>query len=434
MNTKMGCMAAALIGATTAFADVLVTDVKVQPRSPWNGLVDIDYTIASDTPEADVYVNPVAYDGDRRVTLFPSTLTGDGAETAVKAGKHRMTWNSQADLGVFSSAHFQIKMYAGKRLPRYMRIDLSSGSESDSYPVAFSVTGPDVANNACRSTELWLRLVLPGEFWMGSKAEELGRGENEDFHHVKISAPFYIGMFEVTQRQWELVMGGKPSHFVSTENSPLRPVENITYYDVRGQENPSGDSLDSTCFLAKLRTRTKTQAFDLPTEAQWEFACRAGTMTALYTGENITFVSACAAVNKVARNFANGWSDAAPDPLNEMYGTAVVGSYIPNQLGLYDMIGNVWEFCRDGANENEHLGFQEVVDPLCANYFYDNGGGWGSHRTYRYYIARGGAYDSKASTCRAASRMEFCAAETFNGITWRVSTICGFRVAAEPQF
>ena len=153
---------------TTAIAEVSVTGIKVQPRSPWNGLVDIEYTVACDDLAADVYINPVVYDGDRRITMFPSSFTGEGWESPVKAGKHKLVWDARKDFGAYSCANFQFKIYAGKRLAKYVKIDLSSGSESDNYPVTLSSVGPDVTKDECRTTELWLRLVLPGEFWLGS--------------------------------------------------------------------------------------------------------------------------------------------------------------------------------------------------------------------------------------------------------------------------
>ena len=447
MNKKMMTVALMVFGAATAFADVSVTDVKVQPRSPWNGLVDIEYTVACDDPQADVHVHPVAYDGDRRMTLFMNCLTGEGADGAVKAGKHKMTWDARTDYGVFSSANFQIKIYAGKRMPRYIKIDLSGGAEAEEYPVEMSVAGPDLSNDACRTTELWLRLVLPGEFWMGSPEDELGRSDNEDLHHVTLTKPFYIGVFEVTQKQYELVMGDNPSTFKGTDNAPMRPVETVRWDQIRGVDDPASNEMSRDSFLTRLRTRTHSLAFDLPSEARWEYACRAGTTTALYNGKNLSSVDNCAALNEIARNFANGWSEIEPSVSNQLYGTATVGSYKPNRLGLYDMLGNVWELCRDG-NKMSHWSTQiiealeavvywqngmDVIDPLGSLYCqsFPNGGCF-------HFVARGGAFLDRAANLRVARRVAECVYYDDTGWhvyfgTWHKRTV-GFRICSELEF
>ena len=426
MNKKMMTVALMVFGAATVFADVSVTDVKVQPRSPWNGLVDIEYTVACDDPQTDVHVHPVAYDGDRRMTLFMNCLTGEGATNTVKAGKHTMTWDASKDYGVFSSANFQVKIYAGKRMPRYIKIDLSGGAEAEEYPVEMSVAGPDLSNDACRTTELWLRLVLPGEFWMGSPKDELGRSGNEDLHHVTLTKPFYMGVFEVTQKQYELVMGANPSTFKDTDNAPLRPVETVRWDQIRGVDAPASNEMSRDSFLTRLRTRTHSLAFDLPSEARWEYACRAGTTTALYNGKNLSSVDNCAALNEIARNFANGWSEIEPNVSNQLYGTATVGSYKSNRLGLYDMLGNVWEICRDGVlingyDEDAHsTGYGDCIDPLSTQYSYV-----GSF----HYVVRGGGFEDRSKVCRASRRW----AKYVNADHYQKRKL-GFRICSELEY
>ena len=433
MNKKMMTVALMVFGAAIAFADVSVTDVKVQPRSPWNGLVDIEYTVACDDPQTDVYVHPIAYDGDRRMTLFMNCLTGDGATNTVKAGKHKMTWDASKDYGVFSSANFQVKIYAGKRMPRYIKIDLSAGAEAEEYPVEMSVAGPDISDNACRTTELWLRLVLPGEFWMGSPKDELGRSDNEDLHHVTLTKPFYIGVFEVTQKQYELVMGANPSTFKDTDNAPVRPVENVRWDQVRGVDDPASNEMRRDSFLTRLRTRTHSLAFDLPSEARWEYACRAGTTTALYNGKNLSSVDSCAALNEIARNFANGWSEIKPSVSDQLYGTATVGSYKPNRLGLYDMLGNVWELCRDGMDvyttdtvNAGALGSNDCLDPLSTGY---NSGG-----SYYHFVIRGGTFMNRAMDCRVSRRIATCVYTSRYGGYGSMGETVGIRVCSELEF
>ena len=426
MNLKKMMMAAAMAAAGVLLADVSVVDIKCTPRSPWNGLVDVEYTVACDDPNADVYVNPVAYDGDRRLTMFPSAFTGDGATNTVKAGKHTMVWDAMKDFGAFSSANFQLKMYAGKRLARYVVVDLSSGSSSTNYPVRLSHVGPDLSNDTCRTTELWLRLVPPGEFWMGSPEDEIGRADYEDLHHVTFTKPFYMGVFEVTIQQWELVQGEgnfrSAPEFNDAANRAVRPVNRqplaVNSPSIRGNNYPNATTgFASHSFLAKLRSRAKVGGFDLPTESRWEYACRAGTMTALYNGKNLDEPTTSAALAEIAAYYGNRYGDGSYSNTSEAIGTAPVGSFRPNALGLYDMLGNVWEFCRDGANSTLNgLGTDDLVDPPA----------FGGNGYVNYFVARGGWWKDVAAGCRASARWRYYYTDLY--------AETGFRVCAEAEF
>ena len=412
---KMSMLAAIATMSGIALSDVSVDNIVCTQRYPWNGLVDIDYTIACDDPNAEIYVNPVGFNGDTGLTVFPTHFTGDGATNTVKAGRHRMVWDAKADMGAFSSKNFQIKMYAGKELSRYIVVDISGGTNATNFAIRRSIEGPNLDNDTCRTTEIWMRLIPPGTFMMGSPTNELGRSDNEDLHRVTITKPFYIGVFEVTQRQWELVKGNRPSYFTTSDDSyQALPVEQIDCYSLRIADTPSvakQNEVSPSTFLVLLRTKTNMFGFDLPSEAQWEYACRAGMQAALNSGANLMGTTGCSNLSKLCGYSAN------------VEKTQRVGTFTPNKIGLYDMHGNVKEWCVDGYYKA--LGFDDRVDPV---------GAWTNVFSYgcQYNsVARGGSYADSANDCRSAVRKQWAFYEdrnTYAGSSRYKSASVGFRL------
>ena len=299
---------------------------------------------------------------------------------------------------------------AGSR--RFLVIDLSGGPGTEQYPFRWTDDEPDLPNDLCRTGELWLRRIPAGSFTMGSPEDETGRGSGalwagaglaalgagsalffgplgllgalklaelkrrtgETMHDVTLTREYCMGIFPVTQRQWELVMGSSPSKFRSA--GPGTPVEQVSYDDICGADRPwpGKAGVAAGSFLGRLREKTGLAALDLPTEAQWEYACRAGTATALNNGNDIG--SGLAEV---------GWYDE-----NSGNSKHIVGEKSPNAWGLYDMHGNVWEWCRDWLDSYTGDG----TDPL--------GPAKGSLR-----VCRGGSWGSCAGDCRSANRAGF---------------------------
>ena len=169
----------------------------------------------------------------------------------------------------------------------------------------------------------------------------------------------------------------------------MRPVDSVTYYMARGSEKgdrwPENNDVDEDSFMGKLRAKTG-EAFDLPTEAQWEYACRATTGTALNNRHNLTNEITDGNLNKLGRYEYNkkdgkgGYTDAH----------TVVGSYLPNDWGLYDMHGNVSEWCAD------RLSFSSFPNPQTDPV--------GPNNNTRERISRGGSWDTSAQHCRSAKR------------------------------
>ncbi len=213
--------------------------------------------------------------------------------------------------------------------------------------------------------------IPPGEFIMGSPKDEPGRAENEDQARVRISKGFWMGKTEVTNAQWQAVMGGREP----SERDANRPVDSISWEDCLE-------------FISKLQKPPKGWRFDLPTEAQWEYACRAGTAGA-YSGK----------LDGMAWYFEN--SNARSEP---------VARKKSNSWGLHDMHGNVFEWCKDFYGPKLPGG----VDPFAK-----------TNSESRLRVRKGGSWYYGQSACRSAYR---------NGEVedFKTSNL-GFRLALVPE-
>ena len=216
-----------------------------------------------------------------------------------------------------------------------------------------------------------------GVFEMGSPASELERRDSETPQHRVQIPGFYLGRYAVTQEQWTSVMGSNPSKF----KGKRRPVENVSWDDV--QE-----------FCRKLKTPTG-KAYRLPSESEWEYACRARTTTPFSFGETIT--TAVANYRGIDHE-TYGWSGSyGQGPKGDFRGeTTDVGQFPPNRFGLYDMHGNVWEWCQDKWHETYKGGFFSQGAPK-------DGSAWESGNDSRR-VLRGGSWYFGPWLCRSAGR------------------------------
>jgi sulfatase modifying factor 1 len=220
----------------------------------------------------------------------------------------------------------------------------------------------DPPKNFTNSIGMKFVWIPPGNFMMGSPKEEKERIANEVQHKVALSKGFYMGVYAVTQEQWQEIMGNNPSKFKGEENLPVEAV--------------SWD--DCQTFANKLREKDKN-LYRLPTEAEWEYACRAGTTTPFHFGETISTDQANYAGEAVYGNDKKGvWRKK----------TTPGGSFPANAWGLHDMHGNVFQWCQDryGAYPEK-----ETVDPQGP----EKGG---SH------VLRGGSWYYYPQFCRSAFR------------------------------
>ena len=409
----MMMLVAALAAMTSAFAVVSVENVTCRQRYPWNGLVDIDYEIVSDNPDATFFIYPKGEDRRTGTPIVMRTLSGDGADSsAVGVGKHRMLWDAKADMPGFQTSDFVLTLQTISSGAQYLVVDLSGGTNAVTYPIHYSTTPPDTGSERCRTTELWLRLVMPCMFQMGSPANEQFRQDSETQHQVTLTRPYYIGIFELTQHQWGLISGN--TNVVKFAGA-CRPVDAVSYDEIRGADKgaqwPVASGVDADSFMGILSRKTGLN-FDLPTEAQWECACRAGTTTPWNNGQQGKYSS-------YEHQWDSGQNSAllvlgrCKCNLDDQHDSFVehtsVGRYNANAWGLYDMHGNVREWVRDSYAV---LLAEAQIDPV---------GGSSSGR-----CARGGCYLNYALDCRAASRCGFEAStkSSDGGI--------GFRVACLP--
>ena len=223
-------------------------------------------------------------------------------------------------------------------------------------------------------TGIEMLLIPSGTFQMGaSPGDSEAYSDESPAHQVTLTNAFYLGKTEVTQAQWLAIMGSNPSRFKDYSDSPSRPVEQVSWNDI------ATDTETYQCF------NTKT-GFRLPTEAEWEFACRGGTTTARY-GTDVAAIA---------------WYSGASDSQ-----TINVAGKIANAYGLYDMLGNVWEWCQDWR---ELYSATTVTNPTGA-------------LTGTKRLLRGGGWDVGSKECRASQR------DQTYGLPTQIGGAIGFRVA-----
>jgi len=383
---------AAMFLAGMAWADDPVVESVVAKQRPGTKLVDITFTVRDDdSNQVVIWISAVNNETGEQIPV--RHLTGD---TLIAPGTHTLCWDAGADWDGNATNDLGVTVRASDILVTYLVIDLSAGPSAAQYPYAMRGPIPDLLlKPEYKTTKLVLRSIPAGPFRMGSPPDELGRyaDPRELLHEVMITKPFYIGVFEVTQKQWELVMGANPSEDRSGDK---HPVEYVSWEDIRGGTWPGGTPAADT-FMGRLRGKTPF-SLDLPTEAQWEYACRAGTDTAYNNGTDITDIDCDPNLDPLA------WYNCNSDGKHHE-----VGLKQPNAWGLHDCHGNVFERVLDWYDDYQDGVAYDPVGPEV-----------GTRRAYR-----SSTYLSRAKFCRSAYRNK-----TYPH-TRSLST--GFRAATAPQ-
>ena len=312
-----------LLVLTTTASDFAIDNVIASQQFPWEGKVHISFRVSGDveainnvSSESKMLI--MARDGDSG-EVFGSIDTGSpflSGDTTFCIGWHRIVWDMASEgLNVDSTNIVFTVSYWDNEL--YLVVDLSPGPTARYYPVTYLYNIPEEGwSDTYKTTKLVLKRIQPCTFVRSY------RGVSCD---ATLTTPYYIGIFEVTRRQYELVMGESPSGTNDDRLDDRLPVTKVSYDMIRGTSEgskwPFSASVDSASFMGRLRARTGLH-FDLPTETQRDFVDE----------------------NSYGR-FWNNRKDGAGG--YDYTGYAIVGSYAPNSKGLYDLGGNVCEWCRD---------------------------------------------------------------------------------------
>ena len=406
-----------------AFADDplttnVVSNITAAQRWPWNGKVDITYTLTSNEANPIFRVAFYAKIGSGEPFALDALEGEGGCGVTFGAGTKRVTWDSSVDYPNLDASNVKFGVIAldVTDAADYLVLDLNN------YTMSYNMAGPDLEQDtqgSSKTYKIWFKRIKAGTFYMGSASDEPGRqptGVYEDKHQVTITKPFYIGVFECTDAQYQIINSG------STGSSKLPRIQ-VNRQDLRGNNygktwpTYTDHRVDANSFFGRMREKTGYGLkFDLPTEAQWEMAARDkgdGTYHGDYVwNDGSTFVKTriiddTDPENPVYETYVD-WSDLDrlgwyQDPDSQVH---EVGTKEPGVNGLYDIHGNVWEYCLDRSLA--HLGTNPVVDPV-------------GNTSGNNYITKGGSIykTDLESQCRMAMRLNKDAR----------NNNCGFRIA-----
>ena len=401
-------------------ADPQISNVRLEQNS-----ISRRVTVRYDLDEAAVVTMDVLTNGVSIGGANIQAVGGDCFKKVVAGNNHVVTWDPHLSWPdhKFGAGVVSVRMtaWALDNTPDYMAVDITATGGADTqtyYPAADFVPG-GVTNSIYKTTKLLMRKIMAKdvEWTMGSTTLETQNRQvaREATHQVTLTNNYYIGVYEVTQAQWDLIQPSRtaPSYFNNAVDRAMRPVEQVSYNEIRNSNNST--TADATynwpadpnpnSFLGKLRTKSGID-FDLPSEAQWEFAARAGNGDTKW-GDGSGILNADEDANlkllgRYERNggkVLNGSSYANPaQSCGATNGTAIVGSYLPNAWGIYDMHGNVWEWCLDWYEDNINANGGAVnIDPSAPAKTLS--GASGVNR-----VIRSGSWNSAAGMSRPAYR------------------------------
>ena len=404
MNKTLPILIAA-VSATCLAAPTLKIDAIDQ--NPDSRIVSITYTISGEP--AVVTLDGITAGGQALDEATLADVQGDVNKLIPVDSGHRIYWKPDETVkgADYTTASFSVTAWATNAPPDYMVIDLSNKIERVHYYTSTNRFPVPLSDASYRTTKLVMRRIPAAgvTFRMGSPTDETGRQSSENYeatHYVKLTNDFYIGIYPVTRRQHLLLTGKSPAQnaFAAYGEADDWPVTGVQlcalrtwlveqgaaathkYWPRDGHEldYDSGHANNGN-LLYYMRQNFPGFLFDLPTEAQWEFACRGGaTEYEVRPGE----------VDEVAWTTSNS--------LSATYGVYLphpVGQLRPNGYGLYDMLGNVWEKMLDAWDVMPN-GDAVLTDPPGP----DKGIARGT-----YFVMRGGAFSCAPGQARSANRL-----------------------------
>lgn len=422
MKRQFISMLSALAAATAAAATI--DGQVVRQQWPWDQKVRIDYRLNCPLDETYMVDVSICDAEGNKLDVLSTSLSGDMED--VHCGEHTIVWDpAAAGFADFSAMACRFTLSPRAPIgPKYLVLDVSQSNRVDAVYTLSALSeapaGGFIKNDVYQKTKIAFRRISAGSYMMGSPSSEAGRSDNEDLHKVILTNDFYIAVSELTKWQYYHVHTNQNYQYGSVALS-LYPIVSTSWNMVRGnkadgEDWPNSSAVGPDSLIGHLRARTggdmslpEGYVFDIPTEAQWEYACRAGTETAWNNGTDPVYYDTYgnatygqADTNTVVGQFSdanldildwyicpNGkWKQGGPCAINNSYTCS------PNAWGIYSMHGNVMEWTLDaitaGSMPSDRLGSATVTEPR---------GGGGD-----YKIVRGGAWNQKAQNCRSASR------------------------------
>ena len=352
---KIAFLSCAVLLAGAAFADPSVTVTSVSASAKGDGFVDIAYTTAGVEAGAECSYELALTVGGVAAASFTDFAWCD---LPVANGSHTVTWNAKADgvetpdLSTFSGAIASVT--ATKADADYMIVDTSAGKTATSYPVRYAKAGANVTTAQFNKPEYKLhkiafKRVKVGDFLTTDAGDpytfKMGVGtvaSGTAWHPVRLTKDYFLGIFEVTQRQYEDVTGANPSAYKSKETALDSIKAEITDYTMHPANQLVYDTISGVDGLFGRLTARAGVTIGAPTEAQWEFACRAGCESKYHWGADIETAEGELVEDRYGWNNLNSSPNAGTGRT-----THGVGELLPNAWGFYDMTGNCYEYCSD---------------------------------------------------------------------------------------
>ncbi len=336
-NRLRSLLTFALVGVVLDGTAAAQSVTRVRAAQLPDRTVEVLYDLSGSGAEGATVTISFSGDGGDTWDIVPaaSTVSGD-AGTGIQDGTdRRIVWNAAATLPAESFR------------TTYQAAVAATNPPIDGREVTFTLPG---------GVPLVMVGVRAGSFQMGSPTTERSRSDDETLHAVTLTQDYYVGTYEVTQAQWQAVMGSNPSHFTSCGGSC--PVEQVSWDDIRGADG----------FLARLNQLLGTTKFRLPTEAEWERAARADTQARFSFGDALDGDDACG-TNAAAGPFA-WWCGNAEGSTHE------AGGKERNAFGLFDVHGNTCEWVEDWHGESSSASQTDPTGPTKGTRRVLRGGSW----------------------------------------------------------